>query len=249
MTRRDFGTNKTLYTVYEKPDGYIEILVLTDNQSVRRLISNHLTDATFFLRIRDKNAADEPYAKKWLAKIVSEYRDKFAKNQASFILATHGNETLPANVIKPKGAERVDKTPIISHKCSGLAEAGFQHVGHWEIDEKLKSSVRYVIDMHIKDRVIYSFCVDGELKYIGVCDNTNTCLSDRMKRYKGMVGEGTNKRVTLQIKDCLNQGKEVSIWALKPDGELTYKEVRVDLVKGLENPLIKKFRPEWNIKG
>jgi hypothetical protein len=249
MTYRDFGTNKTLYTVYEKPDGLIEIHVLTGNQSVRRLISNHTTDATFFLRIREQYATEDTVAKKWLAKIVSEYRDKFVKNQVSFIFVALSNETLPANVIKHERAERGEITPIISHKCSELAELGFKPVGHWEIDEKLKSSVRYIIYLHKKDRVVYSFCVDGELKYIGVCDNTSTCLIDRMKRYKGMVGEGTNKRVILKIKDCLMENHEVTIWALKPEGELTYKDIRVDLVKGLENPLIQKFKPEWNIKG
>ena len=116
MVTRDFGRNKTLYTVNEKQDGVVEIHVHTSNQSVRRIISNHTDDASFFLRNREKYAADDHYAKIWLARIVSEYRDKFIKNQVLFILAAPGNETLSPIMKKPKRAKKVDFSPKISYK-------------------------------------------------------------------------------------------------------------------------------------
>ena len=182
MVTHDFGSNKILYTVDEKRDGRIEIHVHTINQSVRRIISNHTDDASFFLRNREKYAAENTYAKKWLARIVSEYRDKFIKNQVLFVIATPGNDTLSTMIKKPKRAKNVDFSPKISHKCSSLAELGFQRVGDCVIDKKLKSGVRYVIEKHKNDRVIYAFCVNDELKYFGVCDNTKTCFNERMKR-------------------------------------------------------------------
>jgi hypothetical protein len=63
-----------------------------------------------------------------------------------------------------------------------------------------------------------------------------------------MQGAGTNERVANKIKECLEQGKVVKIFALKPESTLLYKGLNVDLIKGLENPLIEKLKPEWNIQ-
>jgi len=69
-----------------------------------------------------------------------------------------------------------------------------------------------------------------------------------MSRYQSLQGAGTNKRIAYQIKDCLKQGKAVEIFMLKPEPTLQYKGLNVDLVKGLENPLIERLKPEWNIQ-
>jgi len=86
------------------------------------------------------------------------------------------------------------------------------------------------------------------VKYIGICDNTNTTLKDRMSRYKGMAGSGTNERIAIKIKECLEKGKRAAIIVLNPEMELHYKSLKIDLVKGLENHLIEGLRPEWNIQ-
>jgi hypothetical protein len=70
-----------------------------------------------------------------------------------------------------------------------------------------------------------------------------------MSRYKDLQGAGTNKRIANKIKGCLERGKSVKIFVLKPESTLQYKGLNVDLVKGLENPLIEKLKPEWNIQG
>lgn len=128
-----------------------------------------------------------------------------------------------------------------------LAEIGFREVGEWTLDENLKSGVRFLINELHNERAIYAYTVDGEARYIGVCDSTTTTLKDRMRRYQGMMGAGTNKRIAELIKGCLLEGKVVKILALKPDTEIEFKGLKVDLVKGLENPLIRKVRPVWNI--
>jgi hypothetical protein len=129
-----------------------------------------------------------------------------------------------------------------------LSEFGFQKVGKCALDESLNSGVRFRINELGNERVVYAYTVDDEVKYIGVCDSTGTTLKDRMSRYQGMVGAGTNERIAELIKECLRQGKEVEILAWKPDTEVEFKGLKVDLVKGLENPLIQGLRPEWNIK-
>jgi hypothetical protein len=67
-----------------------------------------------------------------------------------------------------------------------------------------------------------------------------------MGRYKSMQGAGTNERIATKIKECLEKGEAVKIFALKPELSCDYKGLSVDLVKGLENPLIERLQPEWN---
>lgn len=125
---------------------------------------------------------------------------------------------------------------------------GFIEVGKWELKEILKSGIAFELYKFKKERVVYAFVVDNVVKYIGVCDNTLTTLEDRLKRYKGMTGGSTNERIAISIKECLKRGKRVTIKALRPELPIQYKGLKIDLVKGLENPLIERLRPEWNIQ-
>lgn len=84
-----------------------------------------------------------------------------------------------------------------------LVELGFAEAGTCTLDPVLKSGVRFTLHRHQADRVIYAFADGDEVKYIGVCDNTKTCFSDRMSRYQGITGAGTNERVVGQIKAAL----------------------------------------------
>ena len=72
-----------------------------------------------------------------------------------------------------------------------------------------------------------------------------------MGRYKAQQGGGgsrisTNERISNNIKQLLDQGKRVEIYALKPAQKDIFVDIQVDLVKGLENPLIASFKTEWN---
>jgi len=129
-----------------------------------------------------------------------------------------------------------------------LNNCGFVEVGKWKLKESLKSGVAFELYEFKEQRVVYAFVVDDEVKYIGVCDNPSTTLKNRMSRYQGLQGGGTNERVAKKMKGCLKGKKDVKIFALKPQSTLQYKGLNVDLVKGLENPLIEKLKPEWNIQ-
>ena len=134
-----------------------------------------------------------------------------------------------------------------------LESFGFKKVGKWERDEELASRIRFACeDDGLWDkRVIYAFVVNGDTKnpkYIGICDKSKppaTLLCGRMKRYQYRQGEKTNKYVDGKIHECLEHGDCVSIWALKPEGDYEYSGLEIDLVRGLEYPLISKFEPEW----
>lgn len=129
-----------------------------------------------------------------------------------------------------------------------LVRFGFLKVGTWLIDSALKSGIRFRLDALEDARAIYAFSVDGEVKYVGVCDSTDTTLKERMKRYQGMAGAGTNERVANLIRNAISEGRLVSILAWRPEQSMEFNGLRVDLIKGLENPFLDALKPEWNIQ-
>jgi hypothetical protein len=127
-----------------------------------------------------------------------------------------------------------------------LERYGFVRVGAWVLHEKVKSGIKFELERWGDRRVVYAFVVGTEVKYIGVCEKDTTTLHDRMNRYKSMVGGSTNRHNAGRIKQHLEAGEPVSIFALCPEPDCRFFDLTVDLVKGLENPLIKRFKPEWN---
>jgi len=78
---------------------------------------------------------------------------------------------------------------------------------------------------------------------VSICDADTTTLKMRMARYRARQGSGTNERVADDILRSLMARKAVTIHALLPgDQGCRYKGVSVDLVKGLENPLIRELQ-------
>ncbi len=129
-----------------------------------------------------------------------------------------------------------------------LLEFGFKQVGNCRLDTSLTSGVRFVINDFSNERVIYAYITENQVKYIGICDNTKTTLKTRMNSYQAMQGSGTNERITKLIKGYLKEGKAVNILAWKPETDFILKGMKIDLIKGLENPLIQELKPKWNIK-
>lgn len=129
-----------------------------------------------------------------------------------------------------------------------IVDYGFQKAGIWELWPRIRSGVRFVLEALADERVVYAFDVDSVPKYIGVCEESDTTLADRMNRYKSMAGAGQNRRVAGEIHKALGAGRAVGIHALKPDEGFVFKGLPIDLVKGLENPLLEAFVPEWNLR-
>ena len=128
-----------------------------------------------------------------------------------------------------------------------LDEFGFKEVGEWKRYNKIKSGIDFHISGFEHKRVIYAFVIGDEVKYVGICEKDTTSLSRRLKRYKNSEGKG-NRRIAGNIRRSLEEDNLVEIFALKPELVYKYRGLEVDLVKGLENPLIKYFQPEWNIR-
>ena len=123
----------------------------------------------------------------------------------------------------------------------------FTPVGCWSPDDSILSGIRFRLSEYADARVIYAFAADDTIVYIGVCDSTTTTLRSRMARYQSRAGAGTNKRIAQRIQRALTAGVNVTIHAWCPGDGPTIHGIHVDLVKGLENPLIRALSPEWNI--
>lgn len=129
-----------------------------------------------------------------------------------------------------------------------LTDYGFVLVGRWQECDRVLSGVRFLLTQYQQARVLYAFVVDGSPKYIGICENDKTTLKKRMENYKSRCGGVTNRSNAQRIRQCLQDGQTVEIYALQPEGEFAFADLQFDLVKALENPLIAKFKPEWNGK-
>lgn len=137
---------------------------------------------------------------------------------------------------------------------SELIKHGFIKAGRCQLNGSYVSGVETTLNQFRDDRVIYSFVVDDNIEYIGICDGQNTTLDKRMKKYTSRASHqknntGTSLEVIQKIKKCLEKGKIVEIYALKPPNNYNYKNLKIDLVRGLEYPLIDNFSPSWNKRG
>ena len=127
-----------------------------------------------------------------------------------------------------------------------LKRFGFVCVGHWELDSNLKYGARCRLTSLTNERVLYAFVVNNSVKYVGICEKDSTSLKKRMSRYQSRAGGSTNSRINNYINELLKSRNEVFIYALKPNLIQKFEDLQLDLIKGLENPLINHFDPDWN---
>ena len=126
-----------------------------------------------------------------------------------------------------------------------LLDIGFIPVGHWTLNSNaIKSNL---ISHHLTTNILYSFISNGEIKYVG---KTTTQLSQRMYGYQNPgPSQRTNIRVNASIKKLLSNDQPVDIFILTDNGLLSYGSFRINLAAGLEDTLISKLNPEWNLAG
>lgn len=133
-------------------------------------------------------------------------------------------------------------------KKAKLAAYGFQEAGRWFLNTKVKSGLGFELNLYTAQKVIYAFEVQGEVKYIGTCreQDFKTRLKDYQYQGAQEKGGSTNKFVATKIKEHLQAGQTVSILALMPNNDLKFHDLHIDLIAGLEKPLINLCDPDWN---
>ncbi len=125
----------------------------------------------------------------------------------------------------------------------------FSLAGEWVIDTTLKHNINCNLTDMMDKRVIYAFRNNNTFKYIGICDAKGTTLKVRMDRYKYGSGSKTNKRIAKLIYEQLKLNESVLIYAFEPQKDFAINNINIDLVRGLEYPLIDMFLDEsvkWN---
>jgi hypothetical protein len=123
-----------------------------------------------------------------------------------------------------------------------LLKIGFELAGHWLLTE---DSLTLELSRHAgQTNVLYAFCCDGDVKYIG---KTTRSLSTRLHGYrKPGASQSTNQRNHRLVCEQLRAGAAVDILALPDNGLLHYGDFHVNLAAGLEDSIISTLQPEWN---
>jgi hypothetical protein len=122
---------------------------------------------------------------------------------------------------------------------------GFKKVGALQISNN-EISLHLFEELPIKN-YLYGFISENKIKYIGQSTQSPN------KRLTGYISPGpsqnTNIRINRLINQALQNNKCVDIYVFFPQEKVIYKEFEVNISAGLENVLIKDFKPEWNLVG
>ena len=169
----------------------------------------------------------------WIFDLMPDKRFSYQKNRESEII----KEIEPSLI---DGASRTSKSP--SDSLEQLLSLGFEEVGHWFLEG---DQVTFSLTKSSKEaNILYSFVVNGEVKYVGKSVLT---LHKRMYFYKqGGGSQKTNIRNRADINACLVKGQQVKIYVLVPDLQMEYKGMPINIAAGLEDNIILKLKPEWN---
>lgn len=129
---------------------------------------------------------------------------------------------------------------------NSLINIGFSQVGYWTLTNP--DTIAYTLNSNHNTRnVLYAFISNGKIKYIG---KTTQTLDKRMYGYQNPgLSQSTNIRVNGEIKKLLKQNNLVDIFILADNGLLSFGGFRINLAAGLEDTLINKLNPKWNMSG
>ncbi len=135
-----------------------------------------------------------------------------------------------------------------------LLEIQFNKVGYWclngnnDLIYSIDNSLSLIINF---PNILYAFVLEMEvgdkLMYLG---KTTKSLKQRFTGYlKPGSGQQTNIRVNERIVDLLNKGSKISIYVFKDIECLQWSGYNLNLPAALEDSLVNKFSPDWNVHG
>lgn len=126
-----------------------------------------------------------------------------------------------------------------------LTQLGFQRVGHWRLDE---GKLAFEFQGRKMDySSLYAFVCGDAVKYIG---KTVKPITQRMHQYQNPgPTQRTNIRNHGLIRKTLKQGHNVEVFVLTDTHKLQYADIPINMAAGLEDGLIDRFQPEWNMTG
>lgn len=134
-----------------------------------------------------------------------------------------------------------------------LSELQFQEIGEWKVSSD-GNSIEYAINSKSYldiPNVLYSFVVDSDTtSFDGYIGKTSKTIKNRFQGYvKPGADQKTNIRVSEKIVQCLKKGQKVYIYALFDIEPLQWGSYSINLAAGLEDSMVQKLKPTWNIAG
>lgn len=142
----------------------------------------------------------------------------------------------------------------MSYNLQALTDIQFQKIGEWKLNESILT-IEYVREDNVFlkiPNVIYAFVVKSEddSTIIGYIGKTSKSIKNRFQGYLNPgVNQKTNIRVSNKIKEAIESKHKVFIYSLFDIEPLQWGGFSINLPAGLEDALVNKIRPIWNIAG
>lgn len=131
----------------------------------------------------------------------------------------------------------------MSHNRKTLIGIGLEDAASWTLEG---GRLKAVGDKPARWRwltarpgALFAFCSGDKVLYIG---RSTTTLSKRF----AALGDATEASFHQAIRKLLVAGKDVRILVLADQPTLSWGPFAIDLAAGLEESLIKAFKPSWN---
>ena len=133
-----------------------------------------------------------------------------------------------------------------------LTEIKFENIGKWTLESgRLTYEIEHQDNSYMNFlNVLYAFVLNadnengGEIMYIG---KTTRSLRNRFMGYTNPGSQQqTNQKVNAGIKALLEKGNEVNIFCFKSLENLSWGQHTINLAAGLEDSLVRNFKPSWN---
>jgi hypothetical protein len=136
----------------------------------------------------------------------------------------------------------------IRHGIHELLQIGLEDAARWEADgERLKHVGEKPAGWRQQTAIpnsLYAFVCEEKVLYIG---KTTKTLSKRLAGYCDPgKSQATNKKCHQGIRKLIKQGKTVRILVLPQTIPLKWGDYPINLAAGLEEALVRAFKPEWN---
>ena len=130
-----------------------------------------------------------------------------------------------------------------------LVHLGFQRVGDWKLVENpTPATISLDLTVSIETpNFLYAFVTDGEVVYIG---KSVKSIRQRLLGYERPgKSQRTNIRNNKRVLDLLSNKSKVDIYVFADSGLHNYGGFHMNLAAGLEDSLIDRLKPKWNIQG
>lgn len=126
-----------------------------------------------------------------------------------------------------------------------LLAGGFTRAGAWLRDD-VSGSIRFEGDKPLpKEPGVYAYAVAGVVRYVG---SAQRGLRRRLRHYEIAKTLRTAHRIRQEILSLLAEGQEVEVFTIVPPA-IALHGLPIDVVAGLEEGLIRSWRPIWNRRG